>query len=237
MNDAARAVNPPDPERIQAGAGLWQRSPWRGLAQGAVRPVGVGEVLVLPQHHHQVKLVPDQGPARSSRRPLPVHRSLIEFIRGAGTAERMIRIPAAWNTAPGRWRDAGVPVLPDELRSRCGLPQAHQQVPGVLDTPGPGRVLRGAQDPSAPAAVPGHRKGVHLRASEQVSGEKGPAPGSPAPGIAGTPPTQGRPGAEPGRSRRPCGSATPLGAPRHVPAPAIRHRLTSAGPRPRPPRS
>jgi hypothetical protein len=28
----------------------------------------------------------------------------------------------------------------------------------------------GAQDPDAPAAVPGHRKDVHLRAIEQVSG-------------------------------------------------------------------
>ena len=35
-----------------------------------------------------------------------------------------------------------------------------------------GRVLRGAQDPDAPAAVLDHRKDVHLRAIEQVSGEE-----------------------------------------------------------------
>ena len=34
----------------------------RGLAEGAVRPVHVVEVLVLAQHHHQVPSVPDQGP-------------------------------------------------------------------------------------------------------------------------------------------------------------------------------
>jgi hypothetical protein len=50
------------------------------LPEGPVRPVGIVKVLVLAQHHHQVALVPDQG---SSRRQLPIHRSMTEFIRGA----------------------------------------------------------------------------------------------------------------------------------------------------------
>ena len=64
MDDATHAVMPPDPEVIQVGDAIWQRPQWRGLVQGAVRPVGVVEVLVLPQHHHQVALVPDQGPVQ-----------------------------------------------------------------------------------------------------------------------------------------------------------------------------
>ena len=48
----------------------------------------------------------------------------------------------------------------------------HLQVPDLLDDPGLDRVLRGAQDPDAPAAVLDHRKDVYLRAIEQVSGEE-----------------------------------------------------------------
>jgi hypothetical protein len=47
----------------------------------------------------------------------------------------------------------------------------HEQVPGLLDDPGLNRVLRGTQDPDAPAAVLDHRKDVHLRAVEQISGD------------------------------------------------------------------
>jgi len=61
VDDATRAVMPPDPEMIQVGDAFWQWPQWRGLVQGAVRPVRVVEVLVLPQHHHQVAQVPDQG--------------------------------------------------------------------------------------------------------------------------------------------------------------------------------
>jgi hypothetical protein len=61
VNDATRAIMPPDPEMIQVGDTIWQGPQWRGLFQSAVRPVGVVEVLILPQHHHQVAQVPDQG--------------------------------------------------------------------------------------------------------------------------------------------------------------------------------
>src|SRR5208283_69265 len=87
-------------------------------------------------------------------------------------ADRMTRIPAAWNTASNASVKLGVPVMQDELRSRPGIPQVHEQVPGLLDDPGLDRVLGGAQDPDAPAAVLDHRKDVYLRAIEQVSGEE-----------------------------------------------------------------
>jgi hypothetical protein len=47
VDDAIRAVMPPDPEMIQVCDAIWQGPQWRGLVQGAVRPVGVVEVLVL----------------------------------------------------------------------------------------------------------------------------------------------------------------------------------------------
>jgi hypothetical protein len=47
-----------------------------------------------------------------------------------------------------------------------------------------------------------HPKGVHLRAMEHVSGEEVQRQDPPAPGIAGTPLTQGRPGGARDRSRR-----------------------------------
>src|ERR1019366_222207 len=58
------AVMPPDPEMIQVGDANWQGPQWRRMVQGAVRAVGVVEVLVLPQDHHQVALIPDQGPVQ-----------------------------------------------------------------------------------------------------------------------------------------------------------------------------
>ena len=39
VDHATHAVMPPDPEVIQVGDAIWQRPQWRGLVQGAVRPV------------------------------------------------------------------------------------------------------------------------------------------------------------------------------------------------------
>src|ERR1022692_2740677 len=61
MNHASGAVTPLNPEVVQVGDAVGQRAQWRGLLEGAVRPVGIVKVLVVPQHHHQVPLVPDQG--------------------------------------------------------------------------------------------------------------------------------------------------------------------------------
>jgi hypothetical protein len=51
--------------------------------------------------------------------------------------------------------------MQDEPRSGPGIPQVHEQVPGLLDDPGLDRVLRGAQDPEAPTAVLDHRKDTY----------------------------------------------------------------------------
>jgi hypothetical protein len=98
VEDAASAVTPLDAEMIQISNAGGQRAERRGLVQRAVRPVRVIEVLVLAQHDHQVAMVPDQVRSSSSRRQLPIHRSMIEFILGACTAEGMTLIPADWKT-------------------------------------------------------------------------------------------------------------------------------------------
>jgi hypothetical protein len=61
VDDATRTVKPLDPEVVQVGDAIWQGPQWRGLAQRTVRPVRIVEVFVLPQHRHEVALVPDQG--------------------------------------------------------------------------------------------------------------------------------------------------------------------------------
>jgi len=172
VDDATCAVVPPDPEMIQVGGAIWQGPQWRGLVQGAVRPVGVAGVLVLPQHHYQVALVPDQGPVQqltpAAANP-PLHDRIHSRCLDGGADDPD---PGRLEHGTGRLREAGVPVMQDKFRPCPGILQVHEQVPGLLDDPGPGRVLCGAQDPDAPVAVPGHRKDVCLRAIEQVSGEE-----------------------------------------------------------------
>jgi len=162
VDDATRTVMPPDLEMIQVGDAGWQWPQWRGLVQGAVRPVGVAEVLVLPRHHHQVALVPDQGPVQqltpAAANP-PLHDRIHSRCLNGGVDDPD---PSRLEHGIERPREAGVPVMQDELRSCPGIPQVHEQVPGMLDDPGLDRVLRGAQDPDAPVAVPDHRKHVHL---------------------------------------------------------------------------
>ena len=80
MNNAADAVTPLNPEMIQVGDAVGQRAQWRGLLEGSVRPVGIVKVLVHPQHHHQVTLVPDQGPVQqltSAAANPPLHDRII----------------------------------------------------------------------------------------------------------------------------------------------------------------
>ena len=92
VDDTTRAVAPPDPEVIEVGDAIWQGAQWRSLVQGAVRPVRIVEILVLPQHRHQVALVPDQGPVqqlttrqgRRRRRTTAASRTRLAAV--AGTA-------------------------------------------------------------------------------------------------------------------------------------------------------
>lgn len=147
--DTTGAVMPPDPEMIQVSDAIWQRPEWRGLVQGAVRPVGVVEILVLSQHRHQVAQIPDQGPIQqltpTAANP-PLHDRIHSRCLNGGPDD-----PDADRLEHGieRLREAGVPVMQDELRSHPGILQVHEQVPGLLDDPGLDRVLRGAQDPDA----------------------------------------------------------------------------------------
>ena len=47
MNHAADAVTSLHPEPVKVGDVAGEPAQWRGLLQGAVRPVGVAEVFVL----------------------------------------------------------------------------------------------------------------------------------------------------------------------------------------------
>src|SRR6476646_4951932 len=158
VDDATRAVVAPDPEMIQVGDAIWQGPQWRGLAQGAVRTVRIAEILVLSQHHHQVVLIPDQGPVQqltpAAANP-PLHDRIHSGYLNAGADDPD---PSRLEHGIERLREAGIPVRQDELHLRPGIFQVHEQVPGLLDDPGLDRVLRGAQDPDAPGAVLDHQR-------------------------------------------------------------------------------
>ena len=83
VNHASGAVVSLNPEMVQVGYAVGQRAQWRGLLEGSVRPVGIVKVLVLPQHHHQVTLVADQGPVQQLTPAAANPPLLTEFIRGA----------------------------------------------------------------------------------------------------------------------------------------------------------
>jgi hypothetical protein len=111
---------------------------------------------------------------------------MTEFIRGACTAERTTLAPAAWKTASNA-AEGGVAAVQDELCPCPGVFQVHEQVPGVLDYPRLDRMPGGSEDSDAAGAVLDDGQDVDLRAVEQAGGEEIPAPGSAAPGTAGTP--------------------------------------------------
>ncbi len=101
-----------------------------------------------------------------------------------------------------RGGEAGVPVMQHELHPRPGILQVHEQVPGLLDHPRLDRVLGCSEDAYPARAVLYNGKDVDLRSVEQVGGERSLAPGSPAPGTAGTRPSQVPPGGARDRCRR-----------------------------------
>jgi hypothetical protein len=99
MNHAADAVTSLNPDPIKVGDVAGQPAQRCGLLQGSVRPVGVVEVFVLPQHGHKVALVPYQSPAEqfaAATADPPFHN---EFIRGAWMSDRTILVPAARKTS------------------------------------------------------------------------------------------------------------------------------------------
>ena len=201
MDDVTYAVMPPDPEMIQVGDAIWQRPQWRGLVQRSVRPVGVVEVLVLPRHHHQVALVPDQrrtvGPF-SECYGQPFHGRIHSRCLNGGADDSD---PGRLEHGIERLREAGVPVMQDEFRSCPGLPSSMSRVRACWTT----------QDWTGCSVAPRTRTrrlpcSITARTYAFVplsrSAVKSLALGSPAPGTTGTPPSQGRPSGAPGRSRR-----------------------------------
>src|ERR1022692_2042866 len=80
MNHAADAVTSLNPDPIKVGEVAGQPAQRRGLLQGSVRPVGVVEVFVLPQHGHKVALVPYQSPVEQFA--AAASDSMTEFISG-----------------------------------------------------------------------------------------------------------------------------------------------------------
>jgi hypothetical protein len=122
-----------------------QRSGQLPDQRGQHRPVGVAGVLVLRSTIIRWRWFQIRVRSSSSRRQLPIRRSVIEFMRGAATAERMTRVPAAWNTAS----DACVKLVSRSCRTNFArVPASSRSMSrfrGLLDDPGPDRVLRGAQ--------------------------------------------------------------------------------------------
>jgi hypothetical protein len=172
VDDATRAVMPPDLGMIQVGDAIWQRPQWRAWPRARCGRWELSKSSYSPSSIIKVALVPGQGrvqqltPAAATP---PLHDRIHPRRRNGG----------ADDPDPGRLEhgiegpgEAGVPVMRDERRSCPGIPQVQEQVPGLLDHPGLDRVLRAAQDPDAPAAVLDHRTDVDLRAIQQVSGEE-----------------------------------------------------------------
>jgi hypothetical protein len=69
VNYAPGAIAPLDPELIPIRDAVGRLPQRRCLLQGAVRPMGVIEVLVLAPHDHQVPLIPHQGPTGAGGMP------------------------------------------------------------------------------------------------------------------------------------------------------------------------
>jgi hypothetical protein len=81
---------------IQVGDAIWQRPQWRGLVQGAMRPVGVVKVLIFPQHHHQVAQAGQRTVAGPRGPVLPCRSRARPGIFGGGVkdgrADRISRV-------------------------------------------------------------------------------------------------------------------------------------------------
>jgi hypothetical protein len=172
MNHAAGAVTSLNPDPVKVGDVAGQRAQRRGLLQGSVRPVGVAEVFVLPQHGHEVALVPYQGPvgqfAAAAADP-PFHDRVHSGRLDGGAGDPGARGAEDFIERGG---EAGVPVMNHELDPRPGVRQVHEQVPGLPHDPRLDGMLRGAQDPDAAGAVLDHGKDVHRGAVEEAAVKK-----------------------------------------------------------------
>jgi hypothetical protein len=200
MNHAPGAVTPLDPEMVQVGDAFGQRTELRGLAEGAVRPVGVAEILVLAQDGYQVPPIPDQGPVKqlTTAAADPAFHDRIHARRLNSGADNPDT--SGPEDLIERSSEAGVPVMQHELCPRSGVFQVHQQIPGLLHNPRLDRVLGRAKDPDAARAMLDHGQDIHLRAVEEIGGKEVQRQDPLC--LRSQEPGPARPGAEPGRSRR-----------------------------------
>jgi hypothetical protein len=115
VDHATSSVTPPDPELVRAGDAVGQQAQRRGLLQGPVRPVRAAEILLLPQHDHQVPLVPGQRPVRQlpSAAANPAFHDRVHPRR----LDRGPDDPGAPGPENGveRGGEAGVPVMEHQL--------------------------------------------------------------------------------------------------------------------------
>ena len=115
---AAEPVSSADVEPVESGwfgERLGDRPEGRAT-QGSMVPVLVVEGLELAERLQQVRLVPDQGGARSSCLQVCTQRSMIEFIRG--TRMPVVTIPMPSDSKTGVRRQ-GLEPRTRRLRVCC----------------------------------------------------------------------------------------------------------------------
>ena len=199
---AAGAVAPADTEVVQFGGATRQWAERRSLAQGAMWPVRVVEVLVLAQDRHQVALVPDQGPVQqlTAATADPAFHDRVHSGRLDSGADH----PGASGLEGGveRGSETGVPGMQDKPRSSPRLPgPSAGSGPAALPRTGP--ALRGAQpSPGRPArsrADPGVLEGLPDRGRRHRDAARG----GPRRGCGGIPTTRS-PGPAAARPTVPC---------------------------------
>jgi len=202
MNHAPGAVTPLDPEMVQVGDAVGQRTERRGLAEGAVGPVGVVEVLVLAQDGHQVPLIPDQGPVQqlTAAAANPAFHDRIHARRlNSGADNPDTSGPEDLIEGSG---EAGVPVVQHELCPRSGVFQVHQQIPGLPHNPRLDRMLGSTEDPGTAGAMLDHGQDIHLRAVKEIGGKEVKRQDPLCLRSQELRPSPAHRGAEPGRSQR-----------------------------------
>lgn len=97
VNHAPGGVTPLNPEMAQVGDAAGQRAQWRGLLKGPVRPVGIVEVLVLPQHSIRCRWFQIKVRSSSCRSPLHdrIHPGRLNYGAGNPGASGLNTVPDA----------------------------------------------------------------------------------------------------------------------------------------------
>ena len=100
---------------------------------------------VLGQHCCKLALVEDQHPIQQLAGTVPIHRSAIAFARGACTGVRRTWMASLANTASNMAVNFAVAIPDEEPEPSRAVAKVDQQVAGLLDNPGSGRVRGDAQ--------------------------------------------------------------------------------------------